>query len=332
MTDQQTLPRIAVLTTGGTIAGSGDSSTGSAYTAAQTAGEQLLSSVAQIRDIAQVEVFEVCRIGSQDMTDAIQIALAQKINQIWQHFDGIVVTHGTDTMEETAYFLSLTTHSEKPVVLTGSMRPPTAMGADGPRNLFNACLSAARQEVASQGVVVCMNDVLIRARDVIKANTVKVESFQAVNGGIAGLVVDNRVHLESLPVKPMGKETPFDVEGLVDLPRVGIVYNHSSVGSEMVSALVDAGYEGIVSAGFGNGTIHKNVLAVLASAARQGVAVVRSSRVASGFVTQNGEIDDKAYGFIASGSLNPQKSRILLQLGLTQSHQVDELQSYFGSY
>lgn len=327
-----TKPRIALIATGGTIAGSGDSSTGAAYTAAQEGAAELLSSVPQIAAVAEVSAFEVSRIGSQDMTDAVQIALARKIDELAADFDGIVVTHGTDTMEETAYFLSLVVKTTKPVVLTGSMRPPTALGADGPRNLFSAFLAAGDPRVGEQGVVVCMNDILIRARDVIKSSTVKVESFAPANFGAAGFVLDNRVWLETWPVRPVGSQTPFTVAHVDALPRVGIVYNHSGVGLEAAQALVDAGYDGIVNAGFGNGTIHKDVLAMLAAAAKKGVAIVRSSRVPTGPVSAGGEVDDAAYGFIAAGSLNPQKARVLLQLGLLQTKDPGKLQAFFDTY
>ena len=193
-------------------------------------------------------------------------------------------------------------------------------------------LVAADKETARQGVVVAMNNVVVRARDVLKSNTVQPDTFIAGNFGKAGTIFNNKVTYETLPIRKHGGETPFDVSHLTSLPKVGIVYTHGGVEGLQAQALVDAGYEGIVNAGVGNGNIHKNVFPVLEKAAKSGIAVVRSSRVPTGATTKDAEVDDQKYGFVSSGTLNPQKARILLQLGLTKTHDYRKLQEFFDEY
>lgn len=326
------LPQIEVLATGGTIAGSGNSATGSAYTAGKVSVNHLVAAVPQLADIAQVTPKQVVQIGSQDMTDDVWLKLAKTINADCSKVDGFVITHGTDTMEETAYFLNLTVKCKKPVVLVGAMLPSTGLGADGPRNLYNAVLTAATKETAKQGVVVAMNNIVVGARDLMKSNTVQPETFVAANFGKVGTIFNNKVTYESTSLRPHTYQTPFDVSKIEKLPKVGIVYNHGGVEGIQAQALVDAGYAGIVNAGVGNGNIHKSIFPILEKAAKSGIAVVRSSRVPTGATTKDAEVDDAKYGFLSSGTLNPQKARVLLQLGLTKTKDVKKLQEYFDTY
>ena len=326
------LPQIEVLATGGTIAGSGNSATGSAYTAGKVSVNHLVAAVPQLADIAVVTPKQVVQIGSQDMTDDVWLKLAKTINADCSKVDGFVITHGTDTMEETAYFLNLTVKCKKPVVLVGAMLPSTGLGADGPRNLYNAVLTAATKETAKQGVVVAMNNIVVGARDLMKSNTVQPETFVAANFGKVGTIFNNKVTYESTSLRPHTYQTPFDVSKIEKLPKVGIVYNHGGVEGIQAQALVDAGYEGIVNAGVGNGNIHKSIFPILEKAAKSGIAVVRSSRVPTGATTKDAEVDDAKYGFLSSGTLNPQKARVLLQLGLTKTKDVKKLQEYFDKY
>ena len=326
------LPNIEVLATGGTIAGAGNSATGSAYSSGKVSVNHLVAAVPQLADIAQVTPKQVVQIGSQDMTDDVWLKLAQTINNDCGKVDGFVITHGTDTMEETAYFLNLTVKCKKPVVMVGAMLPSTGLSADGPRNLYNAVLTAAAKETAEHGVVVAMNNEVIGARDVIKSNTVQPDTFIGGNFGKIGTIFNNKVTYESASLRPHTAQTPFDVSKLDKLPKVGIVYNHAGVEGLQAQALVDAGYEGIVNAGVGNGNIHKNIFPILEKAAKSGVAVVRSSRVPTGATTKDAEVDDAKYGFLSSGTLNPQKARVLLQLGLTKTKDVKKLQEYFDTY
>lgn len=221
-------------------------------------------------------------------------------------------------MEETAYFLDLTVKCDKPVVMVGAMRPSTSMSADGPFNLYNAVVTAADKASANRGVLVVMNDTVLDGRDVTKTNTTDVATFKSVNYGPLGYIHNGKIDYQRTPARKHTSDTPFDVSKLNELPKVGIVYNYANASDLPAKALVDAGYDGIVSAGVGNGNLYKTVFDTLATAAKNGTAVVRSSRVPTGATTQDAEVDDAKYGFVASGTLNPQKARVLLQLALTQ--------------
>ncbi|WP_438334625.1 L-asparaginase 2 [Edwardsiella tarda] len=326
------LPSITVLATGGTIAGGGDSATQSNYTAGKVGVEALVDAVPQLKKIADIKGEQLVNIGSQDMNDQVWLKLAKKINAECSKTDGFVITHGTDTMEETAYFLDLTVKCDKPVVLVGAMRPSTAMSADGPFNLYNAVITAADPASANRGVLVAMNDTVLDARDVTKTNTTGVETFKSVNYGPLGYIHNGKIDYQRAPEREHTTQTPFDVSKLTSLPKVGIVYNYANASALPVEALVKDGYQGIVSAGVGNGNMYKTVFDALANAAHDGVAVVRSSRVPSGATTQDAEVDDAKYGFIASGTLNPQKARILLQLALTETKNPQQIQKIFNTY
>lgn len=326
------LPNVEVLATGGTIAGAGQSATDTAYTAGKVSVNHLVAAVPQLAEIANVIPKQVVQIGSQDMTDDVWLTLVKTINQDCNKVDGFVVTHGTDTMEETAYFVNLTAKCEKPIVFVGAMLPSTGLSADGPKNLYNAVVVASNKEAGGRGAMVAMDDKIISARDVIKTNTTAVEAFQGANFGTMGYIFNSKVHFANTPDTPHTKDTPFDVSKLDKLPKVGIVYNYSNVPAEPLKALLDAGYEGIVTAGVGNGNIHKNLFPLLEKAAKDGVAVVRSSRVPTGSATKDAEIDDKKYGFVAGQFLNPQKARVLLQLALTKTKDPAKIQEYFDKY
>lgn len=326
------LPNVEVLATGGTIAGAGQSATDTAYTAGKVSVNHLVAAVPQLAEIANVIPKQVVQIGSQDMTDDVWLTLVKTINQDCNKVDGFVVTHGTDTMEETAYFVNLTAKCEKPIVFVGAMLPSTGLSADGPKNLYNAVVVASTKEAGGRGAMVAMDDKIISARDVIKTNTTSVETFQGANFGTMGYIFNSKVHFANTPNTPHTKDTPFDVSKLDKLPKVGIVYNYSNVPAEPLKALLDAGYEGIVTAGVGNGNIHKNLFPLLEKAAKDGVAVVRSSRVPTGSATKDAEIDDRKYGFVAGQFLNPQKARVLLQLALTKTKDPAKIQEYFDKY
>lgn len=326
------LPGITILATGGTIAGGGESATGSSYTAGKVGVENLVDAVPQLKDLAVIKGEQVVSIGSQDMNDEVWLTLAKKINQDCDKTDGFVITHGTDTMEETAYFLDLTVKCDKPVVMVGAMRPSTAMSADGPFNLYNAVATAVDPASKGRGVLVAMNDTVLDARDVTKTNTTGVETFKGVNFGPLGYIHNGKIDYQRAPARKHTTQTPFDVSKLTELPKVGIVYNYANASDLPVKALLEDGYQGIVSAGVGNGNIYKSVFDTLATAAHKGVAVVRSSRVPTGSTTQDAEIDDAKYGFVASGTLNPQKARVLLQLALTQTKDPQKIQQIFNQY
>ena len=312
-------PNIHILATGGTIAGTGSSATGTSYTAGQVAIGALLDAVPEIKDIANVTGEQIVRIGSQDMNDEVWLTLAKKINELLKRpdIDGIVITHGTDTMEETAYFLNLTVKSDKPVVLVGAMRPSTALSADGPLNLYNAVVTAAAKESKDKGVLVAMNGLILGAESTVKMNTVDVQTFQAPNSGALGYVLNGQVFYNQVTLKKHTTQSVFDVTHLT---------------SDMVTPLLTHGYKGIIHAGVGNGNIHKNIFPVLTDARRKGILVVRSSRVPTGPTTLDAEVDDAKYQFVASQELNPQKSRVLLMLALTKTTDWKLIQQYFNEY
>ncbi|CAG9414594.1 L-asparaginase 2 [Providencia alcalifaciens] len=324
-------PNITVLATGGTIAGGGESATGSSYQAGKVGIDSLLNAVPETKKIANLSGEQLVNIGSQDMNDQVWLTLAKKINQDCNKTDGFVITHGTDTMEETAFFLDLTTACKKPIVMVGAMRPSTALGADGSLNLYNAVVLASDKSAGERGVLMAMNDKVIQGRNVMKMSTTEVQAFDAVNAGAEGYIHDGKVTYYQAP-QPRGDKPVFDVSKLDKLPEVGIVYNYANASSAPVKALREEGVKGIVSAGVGNGNMYKTIFDALANAAKEDVVVVRSSRVPTGYTTRNAEVNDNEYGFVASERLNPQKSRVLLQLALTQTKDPKKIQEMFEQY
>ena len=328
------MKNIKIIATGGTIAGRAASSTQlTGYTAGAYSVEDLLSSVPALGELAHISGEQLCNIDSSSLTDAILLRLAQRCNELLTQadIDGVVITHGTDTMEETAFFLNLTVQSAKPVVLVGSMRPATAVSADGPLNMLNAVRVAACAESAGQGVLVVMNDEIYSGRDVTKTNTENVATFKAPNGGALGFVVDGGVRYYYRGVRPHTLQSGFDVKNLVRLPRVDIIYTHVGEDRIFVDAACAAGAEGIVYAGSGMGSIHECAELALSEAVKRGVVVVRSSRTGSGFVTAGLKRWTQA-GFLHADNLNPQKARLLLQLALTKTHERGEVQALFDKY
>lgn len=325
-------PNVAVYATGGTIAGQSKAADQTNYSAAKVGVNALVQAVPELANIANVSSEQVAQIGSQDMSDEVWLTLAKKINAECGKKDGFVITHGTDTMEETAYFLQLTAKCDKPIVLVGAMRPSNALSADGPANLYNAVAVAGDPTARGKGVMVVMNDRVLGARDVTKTNTTGVETFQSPNAGQLATIHNGKVLWDAAPVKAHTTATPFNVDKLEKLPKVGIVYQHAGVEGIQAQALVDAKYDGIVTAGVGNGNLHKSTFPIIEKAAKDGIAVVRSSRVPTGSTTKDAEVDDAKYGFVSSGSLNPQKARVLLMLSLTQTKDPKEIQKNFDQY
>ncbi|MCL2875935.1 MAG: type II asparaginase [Betaproteobacteria bacterium] len=325
-------PKIHVLATGGTIAGR-LVSTGPRYRAGVLGFEALLDAVPALRGLADYSGEQVANIASQDVDESLWLKLAHRVNELVDNpdVDGVVITHGTDTLEETACFLDLTVRSPKPVVLVGAIRPAGALGADGPANLLDAVSVATSSDSAGRGVLVAMHGSLFEARDVTKVSSSALPSFTAPNSGPLGQLIDGRIYFgHRTGLSP--KRPVFDVSRLDKLPLVGIIYGHAGTSAPLVKALVDAGCRGIVSAGVGSGNLHRDVLTALADASGRGIAVVRASRVPFGLTLRNVEVDDNRFGFIAAGSLNPQKARVLLQLVLTKTQKPEEIQKAFDGY
>jgi L-asparaginase len=328
------LPRLRLLATGGTIAGARAGGRSRGYRAGALSTAALVAAVPQVASVAQIEIEHVAAIGSQDMDETVWLKLAARTAAAAGARDiaGIVITHGTDTMEETAFFLNLVVRTGKPVVLVGAMRPADAISADGPMNLFNAVAVAAHPEARRRGVLVVANDEIHFAREITKTDTTQVGTFRSSHRGLAGLVNAGRLHLYGPPVRRHTLGSEFSLAGLAALPRVEIVYAYAGLGREPIDAAVRAGCRGLVIAGVGDGNLSATALAAAADAVRAGVAVVRSSRTHGGVVERNIEVDDDTFGFIAADELNPQKSRVLLQLGLTRTADASRLQKLFYTY
>jgi L-asparaginase len=323
--------RVHILATGGTIAGTAPSDVNPGYRSGGLDVDALMASVPGLGSVASLTGESFSQVGSQDMNDSLWLRLAARINALFAagDADGIVITHGTDTAEETAFFLHLVVDSDRPIVLTGSMRPATALSADGPLNLFNAVSVAADPRARGRGVIVALNDDLHSARDVTKSSTTDVQAFVSPGAGLLGTVSYGRIRYFRDPAHPHTRNSEFSVDGMNTLPRVDILYAHANMPPDLVRASVSLGAKGIVIAGMGNGNVSAEVALVLADVARSGVVVVRSSRVGSGDVWRNIELDDDELGLVASDQLNPQKSRVLLQLCLAHGLERGEIQDAF---
>ncbi|EOZ1151954.1 type II asparaginase [Campylobacter jejuni] len=325
--------RIAILGTGGTIAGFIDSTIATTgYTAGAIDIDVLIKAVPQIRDLADISWEQIANIDSSNMCDEIWLRLAKKIAKLFaEGIDGVVITHGTDTMEETAYFLNLTIKSDKPVVLVGAMRPSTAISADGPKNLYNAVALVANKEAKNKGVMVAINDKILSARGVVKTHSLNVDAFSSPDFGDLGYIVDGKVFFYNNVTKAHTKNAPFDVSKLTSLPKIDILYSYSNDGSGVAAkALFEHGTKGIVVAGSGAGSIHKNQKDVLKELLKKGLKVVVSSRVVAGCVAVSDS--DEKLGFISAEDLNPQKARVLLMLALTKTSDPKKIQEYFLKY
>jgi L-asparaginase len=322
------LARVLVLATGGTIAGQASARAGNAYDAGKVSAADLVAGVAGLDKLAKISAEQISAIGSQDMNDKVWFALAARIRAAIDNkeADGIVITHGTDTLEETAFFLQSILDTDLPVVLVGSMRPSTAVGADGPANLYEAVEVAASPQSRGRGVLVVLNDVIHGARWAQKTNTTSVDTFRSPDAAPLGYVDTGSLRfLQPAVATQKGK---LKLPDAAPLPRVEIVYAHANMDGGPVEDAVKRGAKGLVLAGVGDGNTSKEAIEALAAAARTGVPVVRSTRVGSGFVNRNVEVNDDTLGFAVSLDLNPQKARILLQLlianGMTDPRAVQQ--------
>ena len=328
------LPQVVVLATGGTIAGAAGSDVQAAYTSGQVGVEQLLAAVPQAKKLATLKGEQISNIGSQDMNDEVWLKLAHRVNELAAMPDvaGVVITHGTDTIEETAYFLNLVVKSKKPVVLTAAMRPSTALSADGPLNFFNAVAVAANKDAAGRGVLVVVNDWIHGASSLTKTSTTAVQTFLSPLWGLIGTVAYGDIEFFRGPVGKNTADSAFSLDGVASLPRVDIIMAYENMDGALIDAAVAAGAKGLVIAGVGNGNLTKGALSALAAQAKKGVVCVRSTRVATGRVGRNVEVDDDALNLVASLGLNPQKSRVLLRLALTKTSDTKQIQRYFEEY
>ncbi len=331
----QAKPRVRILATGGTIAGAQASQKDYGYKSGTFKVEDLIAAVPTLKDMARLTGEQVANIGSQDMNDDVWLKLAKRVNEVLQSddVDAVVITHGTDTMEETAYFLNLVTKSDKPVVLVGSMRPATAVSADGPGNLYNAVAVAVDPKAKGRGALVVINDEIHAARNVEKMNTTNVETFASPERGPQGLVNTGKIRWFEPTDKRHTTRSDFGVEKLAQLPRVDIIYAHANMSPDLIDAAAANGAKGVVIAGVGDGNMTKEAATELEKLAKEnGLLVVRSTRLPTGLVLRNNEINDDKAGFVASGELNPAKSRVLAQLALTKTRDPKKVQQIFETY
>ncbi len=329
----QTKKNIVILATGGTIAGAAPTGTQVGYTSGQVGIDTMINAVPGIKELANIKGEQISNVGSQDMSFEILLKLANRINELTSgDVDGIVITHGTDTMEESAYFLNLTAKTDKPVVLVGSMRPSTAVSADGPLNLYNAVAVAADPQSRDRGVLVVMNDHIHAAHSLTKTSTTDVQTFMSPIRGLVGVVSYGKCDFYNSPSWKHTSGSEFNVSGVTKLPRVDIIYADVDMSPELIDASVSTGAKGIVIAGVGNGNMTQAAVEAAARAVKKGVVVVRSSRVTTGLVGRNVELNDDKLGFIASDELNPQKSRILLTLALMKPRSPSDIQQLFMTY
>ena len=331
---QQGTRNIVILATGGTIAGAAATGTQSGYTSGAVTIDAMLAAVPGIDKIATVKGEQISNVGSQDMSFDILLKLAKRINELAQNpdVDGFVITHGTDTMEELAYFLNLTVKTTKPVVMVGSMRPSTAVSADGPLNLYNAIAVAGDPSASGRGVLVVMNDQIHAAHSLTKTSTTAVDTFMSPLRGLAGISSYGKNEFYNTPIWKHTTRSEFDISNVTTLPRVDVIFGSVDMSPDLIDAAVANGAKGIVIAGVGNGNINKASVDAAERAVKKGVVVVRASRVPTGIVGRNVELNDDDLGFVASYELNPQKARILLTLALLEQHTPQAIQTMFNEY
>lgn len=321
-------PEISIFATGGTIAGTAKSNTNTvSYDAGKVGIQTLIDAVPEMKTFANVTGEQVVNVPSPDIMNDVLLKLSKRVNQkaAENESDGIVITHGTDTLEETAFFLDLTTKTEKPVVVVGAMRPSTAISADGPMNLLQAVSLASNPDSKNRGVLVSFNDRISSGFYVTKTNANVVDTFKAVEQGYLGQFsgVNPKFYFDATKVK---NKPNFDVSALDTLPKVGIVYLHTEADLEIFDAIVNTGIKGLVVAGSGNGSLPNSLKPKVKALMEKGIPVVRSTRTGGGYVGYNENM-----GGIGAGFLNPQKARILLSLSLSKTQKISEIEEIFGT-
>ena len=319
--------RIVVLATGGTIAGVGEAGKTTGYKAGSLTAEELLMAVPELADVAPIEAIQVCNVNSDDITAEVWLTLANTINELADdpEVKGFVITHGTDTMEETAYFLNLTVKTDKPVVLTGSMRPATSISADGPMNLYEAVCVAASDEAVGKGVLIVFSDRIYAARSVTKTSTYNVMAISAGEMGAIGVVRDRMVYLYEAPTKRHTIETEFDITGLTDLPKVSILYFSVDADPELLRFAAERS-DGLVIAGAGAGEFSESWIEIINGLS---IPVVISSRIDDGVITSDNLLCGNT---VAANNLSPQKAAILLRVALLGDASQERLEELFRQY
>jgi glutamin-(asparagin-)ase len=326
--------RVVLIGTGGTIAGRGVSSVNTAaYDCSVLSIDDILADLPAASSVADIRTEQLFQIGSENFGNGHLMQLGKRISALLKlgDVDGVVVTHGTDTIDETAYFLHLTLKSAKPVVVVGAMRPPSALSPDGPLNLYNAIVVAASRAAYGKGTLVVANDEIHTARDVVKTSTFKQEAFWSPYGPL-GYIVEGVPLFYRLPARLHTVETEWSIDRIESLPEVGIVYAHGGMNDIAVRAVLDSGVKAIIYAATGNGNVATSVIGSLAEARSRGVHVVRGSRTGGGVVIRNAAQPDDRYDWLAADDQVPHKARILMMLALCQDTRTEQLQGIFLRY
>ena len=330
-------PRVAVIGTGGTISLEGRHSLdlyeymefGSRHEI-----DDIVARFPEIADAAEVEPVPFRSLPSSAVTAADWLDLVRLIHERAEGRnapDGFVVTHGTATLEETAYFLNLTLKVSQPVVVTGAQRPLNALGSDAGANLLSAIRVAGSQEARGLGVLVVFNEEIHGARDVTKTSTNRLQTFQSRDLGVLGYVdADGRIAIYRTPSKRHAPDVEFDVAELSDLPRVDICAVYAGADGAAVRAFIDAGARGIVMASVAPGIVTPDQNEAIDAARAGGIVIVQSTRAGSGRALRRTSM--KARGIVAADNLIPQKARVLAMLALTRSQDPEPLQAIFDSY
>lgn len=326
------LKNIIIIATGGTIAGKGEKGKSSEYVAGEIDIDSIVQSVDGISDLANIYGIQFMNVDSCDIGLKDLLSLAKRINNILKRddIDGVVITHGTDTMDETAYFLNLVLKSEKPVVITGSMRPSTATSADGPMNLYQAVALAKSDQAVGRGVLIAFSDGIYGARLVQKENAFRTQAFGGRDFGCIGYIKDDNVHIYTESLKKHTITTEFDISEIDSLPNVAIVYFSLGADPEILDLISDE-VDGVIIAGAGNGRFSLSWIDSMKKITDKGVPVVRSSRIGNGVVSYDPTLDNLTH-CIVGDNFPPQKARVLLMLALTKTNDFNEIERMFLEY
>ncbi|MBS7809878.1 asparaginase [Roseococcus pinisoli] len=329
-------PKIALIGTGGTISsmGRGPFDIADYGTLGKVmSATELLAFWPQVAEVAEVIAIPYRAVPSTALGPQEWLELVRLCDEtVAKHpdIDGIVITHGTATLEETAYFLSLTVKVEVPVVVVGAQRPSTGLSSDAGMNLANACRVAGDKRARGLGALVLLNDEIHAAREVTKTSTSRMQTFRSPDFGCLGHVDADAIAWYRRPLRKAGRETEFDVRGLESLPRVDIVYSYAGADGAAVQAFVAAGAQGLVSAGFAPSFVSPAMGETMIAAMKAGTPIAASTRAGSGRMFYTTRMREA--GFVNADNLNPQKARVLLMLGLTVTRKLDELNRIFAEY
>ncbi|MGM9992017.1 MAG: asparaginase [Candidatus Bruticola sp.] len=328
------MPRVLILGTGGTIAGAANGNSATGYSAAKYSIQEVTANLPGLKQLkVHITMEQTANIASQNMNFQVWKALAERINKAVasNEADAFVITHGTDTLEETAFFLDQVLNLKNPVVMVGATRPATSISADGPKNLLNAIKTAVDIDSFGRGVLVCYNDRIFSARYAVKGSTWNLDTFKASMGGPLGFVDDLKVHYYTGCDSNQKKTFSVNLEKIKELPKVDIIAMYAGASAEAIDYSIKSGAKGIIIAGVGNGNMPDDCLLSCKKAAKLGIVVVRSTRVAENYVHRDHEFKDSDYGTYAAYDLTPQKARILTQLLIaSEVKDPEKIQSAFN--